>query len=1133
MPLQIKFHGALGEVTGSTSFLRFASAGSVYAIDCGSAHRRDVLQEPAHPQNLPSGCKPDQLRGLFLTHAHADHVGMLLYWVKAGFKGPVYCTAETARLAFFACEDSLRILNRDDAAPEVGEAEKREAQSLLENHVSLVPGEEAQVESGLTVTCHPTSHILGCVGFQFAARAKEGEPMRVFFTGDVGTVEDEAETRGMMRTRARPAKPSDYVVTEATYGDRQRKPGDRSGKARLARMAEVLERGFRHGADSKVIFPAFSLQRSQDLLLDIYQVLGFNRAATGLSAGVVPKVYLDSSLASAFMSVFRDVYRQGADGGSPWVNPSAAFFGEFADSREEGEAVLGKLLRFDRPGDCVRLCQDGEAIEVFCGPLRKHSQGPAIVLCGSGTTNNGAIQRYLYDLVEDPCATFVISGYVPGRSPGAMLLWIADQPAEIRAGATIELKEDKKRSLPKKTLQGVDIRSDCVSVADFYSGHADGPSVCRYVLGDDPEGVRPLRRVFLVHGEDGSRAGLARLMEDRLALFSLEGTRPASIECPYPESPWFDCEGDRWVEDRPVTVSLSVLVPAGDDILSLALSVFPPADIQDDPKGSLLRLRHGNASSETRLRAKAFNSTHHKLIAETTFKDVEGLLEGGHVAFRWREVLNALQLQKGEYFAGHKVCTTEAEFQEFERMRRGLVAGGKQRLHGFVVAGKAAFTPEEIAALESLLTPHVPFFVLDNQYLFRLNAALFSDPDRPRLSKHAAFYVPLKVGDPFVPIARPFGWDSLRNLLLQVGADARVKEARQPARPSSAHRAVQPLPVGGYLGTVNRLPADRAGIPREAYAALQVGDKAVVEVVAPFVNGPAKGFKLKAKATGALGVIYGVNYVGGVFDHPIGVALDAYVRTVDPDLRKVEFILSPPMMSQEAMSALAAARGEVTWRRLAKLIPCDFRRLSGLVADYCKMLIDDYGSLAPEAVMPAGMEVEVYRRIVQGLEQERIRRKSLPPPVEPFTFKKMAAILGGEWTSADVAAAARHFRGAAQKNVAAMAAEILSMSPAGGDEAEFPLERKELFYAACVEASDARWGEVPSLRSEQPARPLPAPSCYSLRDLAAYWGLSPASLLLEAEALGLDLRSDIILGTEAAGRLCRHGAAPDQSDGGG
>ena len=1120
MPIQLKFHGALNEVTGSTTFFRLTSTGSVYAVDCGSAHRRKASDEPAHPDNLPAGCKPTQLKGLFLTHAHADHIGMLIHWVKAGFKGPIYCTAETARFAFHACDDSHRILLRDHPKTDVTEAHKVEAQRLLTGHIPLTPGGEAEIEPGLAVGCYPTSHIMGCVGYQFSAVDAAGKPTRVFFTGDVGTVEDEAETRSMMRTRVRPRLPSDYVITESTYGDRQREQADRSGRARLDRLAQVLERGFRHGTDAKVFFPAFSLQRCQDLLLDIFHVLGFNRAATGLAAGVVPKVYLDSRLASLFMEVFSDVYRAGTDGSSPWVNPSASFFDGFNGDVALCSQDLEKLLRFGDPGSCVRLYPGGEAFEVFCGSPREGAQGPMIVLCGSGMTNNGAIQRYLYDHAQDPSATFVISGYVPAKSPGAALLKLAELSAEKRASLTLELKGDPKRNDQPKNLFGGEIKSDCVSISRFYSGHADGASLCRYVLGDDAEGVPSLKRVFLIHGEDVSRAGLKSLLEDRFRRASPPGGRLPAVECPHHLSPWFDCGSGRWSGEEAVVTSLAVLVPASDDILDVALSVFDPREITHDSGQGILTIKANQASSRTSLRVKTFNDTHHKLIAETTYAEVQSLLEAGRVAFRWREVLNALQIQKSEYFAGHKLCANEQEFQEFESMRRNLILEGRQRVNGFVVAGRNAFGTEELAALEALLTPHVPFFVLDNRYLSRLNAALFSNPDQPTLSKSRAFYVPVKVVDPFVPISSPYDWECLRNLLVKVAADAKIKEARRPARPASSKAVVgstarEAAPVVSNGG----IPAERAAIPEVAYAGLCIGQRVAVTVEAPFANGKAKGMKLRVNSSGALGVIYGVHYLGGAFDHPLGSTIEVYVRMVEPSQRRVEFVLVPPVRKVDASVELAAARGTVTWARMAELLHRDIKTLAGLVADYCKLVVDDRQSVVAEGLVPAGSELIIYEKIARELEKERSRRNNLPPASEPFTMGKMAGILGGEWKSTDVLHAARYLEGAPQETVVRMAQTILSSSPTGAEGDVFPLEHKDLFYAACVEASEARWAAVPPVKSEPPARPLPEPSCHALRELAALWGVSPATLMLEAEALGLGLRAEIVLTQEEAARL--------------
>ena len=134
-------------------------------------------------------------------------------------------------------------------------------------------------------------------------------------------------------------------------------------------------------------------------------------------------------------------------------------------------------------------------------------------------------------------------------------------------------------------------------------------------------------------------------------------------------------------------------------------------------------------------------------------------------------------------------------------------------------------------------------------------------------------------------------------------------------------------------------------------------------------------------------------------------------------------------------------------------------------------------------------------------------------------MEKMARNLGGEWQSSDVYAAARYFQGSTQEKLILMANEVLSRSPNGNDADAFPLEHKDLFYAACVEATIARWGVVPVVQSDPPARPLASPSYYVLRELASIWGVSPAELMLEAEELGLGLRTDIVLNAQEALRL--------------
>ena len=94
-PLFYKPFGACGTVTGSSPFVYHSASGKCFAVDCG------LLQgEGDHAVNdvdtLP--VPPKALHALFLTHAHTDHIGNLFAWLRAGFRGKIYCTDITSKV---------------------------------------------------------------------------------------------------------------------------------------------------------------------------------------------------------------------------------------------------------------------------------------------------------------------------------------------------------------------------------------------------------------------------------------------------------------------------------------------------------------------------------------------------------------------------------------------------------------------------------------------------------------------------------------------------------------------------------------------------------------------------------------------------------------------------------------------------------------------------------------------------------------------------------------------------------------------------------------------------------------------------------------------------------------------------
>jgi len=89
----LQFLGATGTVTGSKYLLE--ASGEQLMIDCGLFQgAKELRLRNWDPFPFP----PEQLDAVVLTHAHLDHVGYLPALVRAGFRGPVHCTPNTAAL---------------------------------------------------------------------------------------------------------------------------------------------------------------------------------------------------------------------------------------------------------------------------------------------------------------------------------------------------------------------------------------------------------------------------------------------------------------------------------------------------------------------------------------------------------------------------------------------------------------------------------------------------------------------------------------------------------------------------------------------------------------------------------------------------------------------------------------------------------------------------------------------------------------------------------------------------------------------------------------------------------------------------------------------------------------------------
>ncbi len=445
MQARLRFLGAARNVTGSRHLLEVD--GTRILVDCGLYQERQFASRNWDPFDVP----PASIDAVLLTHAHLDHCGLLPKLVKEGFRGRVYCTAATAEIARIILLDAANIQEEDAAYKH--KRHRKEGRAGPHDDVPLytvadaeactpffapVPyGQEVSIAPAMQATFHEAGHVLGSSFIHVTVR-QNGETRDVLFSGDVGRMH-----RPLIRDPD-PVKDGDYILVESTYGDRLH---DDHADIKTT-IGEVINAT--QAAGGNIIVPSFALERSQELLYYISELL---------REGAIPHlmVFLDSPMASAITKVFRR-------------------HSELFDA-EMRRRVQIKDSPFDFPGlKFTETTKESKAINAI--------QGTVVIIAGSGMCTAGRIKHHLANHISRPQSTIMFVGY---QAVGTLGRRILDGDPEVRIlGANYPVK------------------ARIVQIPGF-SAHADREELLHW-LSSLP---KPPRKLFIVHGEAESASASA------------------------------------------------------------------------------------------------------------------------------------------------------------------------------------------------------------------------------------------------------------------------------------------------------------------------------------------------------------------------------------------------------------------------------------------------------------------------------------------------------------------------------------------------------------------------------------------------------------------------------------------------
>jgi metallo-beta-lactamase family protein len=287
--MNITFHGAAQEVTGSMHLLQVNEREIL--LDCGllQGHRAETNQRNSH---LPFEAR--QLDYMLLSHAHMDHCGNVPTLVKSGYAGQIVCTPATHDLARLMLRDSARIQEQDAEywnAKHPGEPiqplyGQDDAERAIRAITTRAYASEFDLDkAGARARFMDAGHILGSA-ITVLELDEGGRKTRFGFSGDLGR-------KGTLILRdPEPAPPLDYLILESTYGDRVHPAIDQSEQDLARIVGETSRRG------GKTIIPAFALERTQEVVYSLHRSI--------LAGTLEPlPIFVDSPLAIDATDVFR------------------------------------------------------------------------------------------------------------------------------------------------------------------------------------------------------------------------------------------------------------------------------------------------------------------------------------------------------------------------------------------------------------------------------------------------------------------------------------------------------------------------------------------------------------------------------------------------------------------------------------------------------------------------------------------------------------------------------------------------------------------------------------------------------------------------------------------------------------
>jgi len=356
-----------GREVGRSCFL-LQTPNSKILLDCGiniaaqGSDRFPYFQIPEFDIN--------QLDAVIISHAHIDHIGLLPYLYKMGYKGPVYMTTPTRDIGALLALDLIGVAYKQASKPIYSSVDIKE---MVKHSICLNFNEVTDVTPDIRLTFYNSGHCLGSA----LVHLNIGNGLHNFvYTGDY-----KYESSRLLDPAIASFPRVESILTESTYGAKEDMlPPRKDAEEELLTLIEkVIERG------GKVLIPELGLGRSQETMLILHNAIETGRLKK------IP-VYIDGMIwdINAIHTAYPDflsgkIRTQIFQDNNPFVSDIFSRVGSF---QERKNVIQG---------------------------------GPSIVLATSGMLMGGASVEYLREYAGNPNNAIIFVCYQGSGSLGRQL----------------------------------------------------------------------------------------------------------------------------------------------------------------------------------------------------------------------------------------------------------------------------------------------------------------------------------------------------------------------------------------------------------------------------------------------------------------------------------------------------------------------------------------------------------------------------------------------------------------------------------------------------------------------------------------------------------------------------------------